>query len=61
MVRVIESLGNRLDQVESNQEEMKILRRMNGELNKRLEEVTLQVQLLMAERTPVEEMLGSIT
>eukprot|EP00975_Prorocentrum_lima_P000269 55114-Prorocentrum_lima.AAC.1 len=38
MVRVIESLGKRLDQVESNQEELKLVRRMNEELNRRLEE-----------------------
>eukprot|EP00975_Prorocentrum_lima_P060065 12595814-Prorocentrum_lima.AAC.1 len=38
VVRALENLGRRLDQVESNQEEMKILRRMNEELNRRLEE-----------------------
>eukprot|EP00975_Prorocentrum_lima_P044673 9358888-Prorocentrum_lima.AAC.1 len=34
-VRIIEGLGQRLDQVEANQEEMKILRRMTDELNRR--------------------------
>eukprot|EP00975_Prorocentrum_lima_P015995 3398576-Prorocentrum_lima.AAC.1 len=36
-VRVIESLERRLGQVETNQEEMNILRRMSDELNKRIE------------------------
>eukprot|EP00975_Prorocentrum_lima_P012800 2710500-Prorocentrum_lima.AAC.1 len=41
-VRTIEGLGRRLDQVEANQVDMKILRRMNAELNRRLEEVATQ-------------------
>eukprot|EP00975_Prorocentrum_lima_P039778 8357950-Prorocentrum_lima.AAC.1 len=42
IVRAIEQLGERLGHVESNQEEMKLVRRMNEELNRRLEEVTMQ-------------------
>eukprot|EP00975_Prorocentrum_lima_P038644 8117885-Prorocentrum_lima.AAC.1 len=40
--RAIEGLERRLSQVETNQEEMKILRRKSDELNRRLEEVTMQ-------------------
>eukprot|EP00975_Prorocentrum_lima_P065767 12905375-Prorocentrum_lima.AAC.1 len=39
---------------------MKVLRRMNEEFNRRLEEVTIQVQVLMAERKTVEELLGKV-
>eukprot|EP00975_Prorocentrum_lima_P036046 7583611-Prorocentrum_lima.AAC.1 len=42
IVRALENLGRRLDHVESNQEETRILKRMNEELNRRLEEVTMQ-------------------
>eukprot|EP00975_Prorocentrum_lima_P015376 3256627-Prorocentrum_lima.AAC.1 len=40
IIRALENLGKRLDHVESNQGEMKILKRMNEELNRRLEAVS---------------------
>eukprot|EP00975_Prorocentrum_lima_P002725 603536-Prorocentrum_lima.AAC.1 len=43
-VRVIEGMERRLGQVETNQEDMNILIRMSDELNKRVEEVMMQVQ-----------------
>eukprot|EP00975_Prorocentrum_lima_P007431 1594324-Prorocentrum_lima.AAC.1 len=34
---------------------------MNEVLNRRVEEVMMQVQVLMTERRPVEELLGTVT
>eukprot|EP00975_Prorocentrum_lima_P071428 12937604-Prorocentrum_lima.AAC.1 len=39
---------------------MKMLRRMSDGLNKRPEEVTMQVEVLMAERGPVGELMGNV-
>eukprot|EP00975_Prorocentrum_lima_P038616 8111483-Prorocentrum_lima.AAC.1 len=41
-VRVIERVERRLGQVETNQDDMNILRRMSDELNKRVEELNMQ-------------------
>eukprot|EP00975_Prorocentrum_lima_P047303 9890025-Prorocentrum_lima.AAC.1 len=34
---------------------------MNEELNRRLEEVTMQVQVLLAEKKPVDELIGKVS